>query len=73
MLVLRSYHRYVVRIDFNMGGIMKTETQEHVEALAKAWDKLGWSDEDAQLECEKVDLDYITVMLFKSESLEGLA
>lgn len=54
-------------------AVRKTETQEHAEALAENWNKLGWSDEFAKIKCEESDLDYITVVLVKSELLENLA
>lgn len=48
-----------------------TETEQHEKALAKAWDKLGWTDETAQLESEKANLNFINVTLERSYRYEA--
>jgi len=46
-----------------------TETREHQIAFIWAWNIFNYSDEEAKIKAEEVNLNYIELALLKSELL----
>lgn len=54
-------------------AVQKTETDQFNHDFIQAWEKYGYSYDEAQLKAEKANLNFHDILIERSQSLEEIA